>query len=182
MTKRACLRSHLGTCAAPYRKISEPEYQYLVKSADYLLKGKNQDLITDLQKEMETFAASEEYEKALVTRDRIAAIENLSERQYVQRQKKSDEHIVNYLVSGDTVYLILFHVERGSLTSKEEYVFPETEDFLDEFILQYYSSTKPPNEPDTPLTSRSGMEDYLTHLRKTHVTLTIPKQGEKTSS
>jgi len=180
MTKRACLRSHLGTCAAPCTgKISEPEYQYLVKSADYLLKGKSQDLIYDLRKEMETFAAAEEYEKALVIRDRIAAIENLSERQYVQRQKKSDEHIINYLVSGDTVYLILFHVERGSLTSKEEFVFPETEDFLDEFILQYYSSTKPPNELILPSLPGSGMEEYLTHIRGSHVTLTIPKQGEK---
>ena len=179
MTKRACLRSHLGTCAAPCTgKISEPEYQYLVKSADYLLKGKSQDLIYDLRKEMETFAAAEEYEKALVIRDRIAAIENLSERQYVQRQKKSDEHIINYLVSGDTVYLILFHVERGSLTSKEEFVFPETEDFLDEFILQYYSSTKPPNELILPSLPGSGMEEYLTHIRGSHVTLTIPKQGK----
>jgi len=180
MTKRACLRSHLGTCAAPCTgKISEPEYQYLVKSADYLLKGKNQDLIADLKKEMATLAEHEEYEKALIIRDRIAAIENLSQRQYVQRQKRSDEHVINYLVSGETVYLILFHVERGSLTSKEEYVFPETEDFLDEFILQYYSTNKPPNELILPSLPGSGISEYLTHIRGTHVTLTIPKQGEK---
>ena len=162
-----------------HRKNIEPEYQYWLKVQTYLLKGKNQDLIADLKKEMQACADSEEYEKALVIRDRIVAIENLSERQYVQRQKKSDEHIINYLVSGDMVYLILFHVERGSLTSKEEFVFPETEDFLDEFILQYYSSVKPPNELILPALPGSGMEEYLTHLRGTHVTLTVPKQGEK---
>ncbi|HOJ95924.1 MAG TPA: excinuclease ABC subunit UvrC [Methanospirillum sp.] len=180
MTKRACLRSHLGTCAAPcIGKISEPEYQYLVKSADYLLKGKNQDLITDLKKEMTRLAEHEEYEKALIIRDRIAAIEHLSQRQYVQRQTRSDEHVINYLVSGETVYLILFHVERGSLTSKEEFVFPETEEFLDEFILQYYSTNKPPNELILPSLPGSGISEYLTHIRGTHVTLTVPKQGEK---
>ncbi|NLV26264.1 MAG: excinuclease ABC subunit C [Methanomicrobiales archaeon] len=180
MTKRACLRSHLGTCAAPCTgKISESEYQYLVKGADLLLKGKNQDLISNLQKEMQGYAESEEYEKALVLRDRISAIENLSERQYVQRQKKADEHIINYIVSGETVYLILFLVERGSLTSKEEFVFPQTEDFLDEFILQYYATNKPPNELILPELPGSGIQEYLARLRGTHVSVTVPKQGEK---
>jgi len=180
MTKRACLRSHLGTCAAPCTgQISEPEYQYLVKSADLLLKGKNHDLTSDLRKEMQSHALAEEYEKALVIRDRITAIENLSERQYVQRQKKADEHIINYMVSGETVYLILFLVERGSLTSKEEFAFPETEDFIDEFILQYYSTNKPPNELILPIMPGSGIPEYLAHVRGTNVTITVPKQGEK---
>jgi len=180
MTRRACLRSHMGTCAAPcIGKISEHEYQNLVKSADYLLRGKNQDLIADLHKEMQTYAEAEEYEKALILRDRIAAIENLSKRQYVQRQKRSDEHIINYLVCGEMVYLILFHVERGTLTSKEEYVFPENEDFLSEFILQYYSSNKPPHELILPSSPDSPIIDFLTEIRGSQVTITIPKQGEK---
>ncbi|PWR73301.1 excinuclease ABC subunit UvrC [Methanospirillum stamsii] len=180
ITKRACLRSHLGTCAAPcIGKISEPEYQYLVKSADLLLRGKNQDLISSLKEEMQNFSDSEEFEKALVLRNRIQAIENLSERQYVQRQKKADEHIINYIISGDMVYLILFHVERGSLTSKEEFVFQETEDFLDEFILQYYATNKPPNELILPIQPEQGIQEYLMHIRGTNVTITVPKQGEK---
>lgn len=180
MTKRACLRSHLGTCASPCSgMISEPEYKYLVKNAELLLKGKNRDLIAELQDEMKTLAAQEEYEKALIIRDRITAIEHLSERQYVQRQKQADEHVINYILSGDLVYLILFHVERGSLTSKEEFTFPQTEEYLDEFILQYYSGSKPPHELILPVEPGSGIKDFLSHMRGTQVTLTIPKQGEK---
>ena len=88
MTKRACLRSHLGTCAAPCTgKISEPEYQYLVKSADYLLKGKSQDLIYDLRKEMETFAAAEEYEKTQGITDRMAPMANFQNDRRFPNQK-----------------------------------------------------------------------------------------------
>lgn len=180
MNRRSCLRSHLGTCAAPCTgKISEPEYEYLVKNADLLLKGKNQDLISELKIRMESYAASQEFEKALVIRDQIQAIGNLSQRQYVQRQKQADEHIINYIVSGETVYLILFLVERGTLTSKEEFVFPQSEEFLDEFLLQYYATNRPPHELILPAEPETDMHEYLAQMRGSQVILTVPRQGEK---
>ena len=180
MTKRACLRSHMGTCAAPCTgMVSEPDYQYLVKNADLLLKGKNQALLDQLRSDMQIYAESEEYEKALTIRDRISAIEKLSERQYVQRQKTTDEHVINFIQSGDIIFLILFLVECGTLTSKEEFTFPFNEDFLDEFILQYYANEKPPKELILPSPPGSAIEEYLTHLRGSNVIITIPKQGEK---
>jgi excinuclease ABC subunit C len=180
MSKRACLRYHMGTCAAPCTGlVSEPEYQYLIKNADLLLKGKNKDLLDQLRSDMQLYSESESYEKALILRDRISAIEKLSEHQNVKRQKSSDENIINYITTGEIVYLILFLVEKGTLTSKEEFIFPLTEDFLDEFILQYYSNEKPPKELIIPVSPGSIIEDYLTLLRGSHVTITVPKQGEK---
>ena len=180
MTKRACLRAHLGTCSAPCQgKVSEPDYQYQIRSADLLLKGKNQDLISTLKEEMAHHAEREEFEQALALRDQITAIERLSERQYVQRQKQANEHIINYQIVSGTVYLILFTIERGTLTSKEDFVFPESEDFLTEFIIQYYSSVKPPHELILPEMPDDNIEEYLSGIRGTHVTLTIPVQGAK---
>lgn len=180
MTRRPCLRSHLGTCAAPCQgSILEPEYRYQVKNADLLLKGKNQDLITELKKRMSEHADREEFEQALTIRDQITAIERLSERQYVQRQKQANEHIINYEIVAGTVYLILFTVERGTLTSKEDFVFPETEEFLEEFIVQYYASVKPPHELILPMMPDESIQDYLSDIRGTRVLLTIPVQGAK---
>lgn len=180
MTKRACLRSHLGTCSAPCQgKVSEPEYQYQVKSADLLLKGKNQDLIANLKSEMADHSEQQDFEAALAIRDQIVAIEHLSQRQYVQRQKQANEHIINYQIVSGTVYLILFTIERGTLTSKEEFIFPDTEDFLEEFIIQYYAGVKPPNELILPEMPDSTIEEYLSSIRETKVTLTIPVQGAK---
>jgi excinuclease ABC subunit C len=180
MTKRACLRSHLGTCSSPCQGIiSEPEYQYQVRSADLLLKGKNQDLIAELRETMNNHAQSEQYEQALIIRDQIAAIERLSERQYVQRQKQANEHIINYQTVAGTVYLILFTIERGTMTNKEEFVFSETEEFLEEFIIQYYATVKPPNELILPVLPDDTIKDYLSDIRGTQVIITVPKQGAK---
>ncbi|HWQ66014.1 MAG TPA: excinuclease ABC subunit UvrC [Methanospirillum sp.] len=180
MTKRACLRYHLGTCSAPCQGlVSEPEYQYQVKNADLLLKGKNQDLIHDLKDAMNVYAGSQQYEQALILRDQIASIERLSERQYVQRQKQANEHIINYIIVSDTVYLILFTIERGTLTSKEDFVFPDTEEFLEEFIIQYYATVRPPNELILPNPADDSVRDYLTSLRGTQVAITVPQKGAK---
>jgi excinuclease ABC subunit C len=180
MTKRACLRYHLGTCSAPCQgKVSEPEYRYMVSSADLLLRGKNQDLVAGLRDSMSLHAQEQEYEKALSLRNQITAIERLSERQVVQRQKQADEHIIHFQVSSGTVYLILFTIERGTLTSKEEFIFPETEDFLEEFIVQYYAGVKPPHELILPEIPDPSVAEYLSGIRGTRVTITVPKQGEK---
>ena len=180
MTKRACLRYHLGTCSAPCQgKVSESEYQYQIHRADLLLRGKNQDLVADLKTEMTRHAEDEQYEQALSIRDQIIAIERLSERQYVQRQKQANEHIINYHIAAGMVYLILFTIERGTLTSKEEYVFPETEEFLEEFIVQYYAGVKPPHELILPEIPENSLEEYLSDIRGTRVTITMPRQGDK---
>lgn len=180
MSHRACLRYHLGTCSAPCSgKISEPDYQYLIKNADLLLKGKNKDLLEQLRIDMHSFSDTEEYEKALNLRDMISAIERLSEHQNVKRQKTSDEHIINFMRSGDMIYLILFQVERGTLTGKEEFIFKYSEDFLEEFIIQYYSTVKPPKELIMPDFPEDIIAEYLTQLRGSQVVITIPKQGEK---
>ncbi len=180
MTKRACLRSHMGTCLAPCKgEISEQEYQNQVHQADLLLKGRNQDLTDELRAGMNRCAAEEMFEQALVIRDQIAAIDRLSERQYVQRQKQANEHIINFQVAGETVYLILFTIERGTLTSKEEFVFPETEDFLEEFIIQYYAGAQPPHDLILPVLPDPSVQEYLSSIRGSRVTITVPKQGDK---
>jgi excinuclease ABC subunit C len=159
--------------------VTEPEYEYQIRNADLLLKGKNQNLIAELKEKMAEYAEREEFEYALTIRDQIAAIEHLSERQYVMRQKQANEHIINYQIVAGTVYLILFTIERGTLTSKEEYVFPDTEDFLEEFIIQYYASMKPPGELILPETPDETIQEYLSNIRGARVTITVPVQGAK---
>ncbi len=180
MNRKSCLRYHLGTCSAPCQeKISEPEYQYLIRDAELLLKGKNQDLISELRARMEDCSAKNEFEQALVLRDQIQAIKRLSERQYVQRQKREDEHIINFQVSSGTVYLMLFSVEKGILAGKEEYRFDWNEDAIEEFLVQYYAGVTPPHELILPHEVDPSLAEYLSAIRGTNVSVVVPKHGAK---
>ena len=41
----------------------------------------------------------------------------------MQRQHTFDEDIINYLVRDETVYLMLFNIYKGTLSTKNELVF-----------------------------------------------------------
>jgi excinuclease ABC subunit C len=180
LRKRPCLRAHLGSCAAPCTgRISEEEYAYQVKNAEKLLQGKNTELLSDMRKDMQKHSDELLFERALSLRDQIQAIEHLSERQYVLRNTAEHEHVIHYAVHAEQVYLMLFSVERGCLTHKENFVFERTEEFLDEFLIQYYSDHMPPQELILPEEPDEAMETYLSKKRGSRVNITVPKRGDK---
>ncbi len=140
LPKRACLRYHMGSCSGPcIGAVSVEEYQVQVERATALLRGKGADLLTTLQDEMAECSRRMEYEHALRLRNQIAAIAGLSERQHVARPRETDEDVIGYTVSGDTMYLMVFTVEQGLLSGKQEYSFDYREDAFDEFLVQYYA-------------------------------------------
>ncbi len=180
LPKRACLRYHMGVCSGPcIENIPVEEYGEKVKRAASVLKGNIRELIESLETEMKELAAKQQFEQAMELRDEIAALEFLQEKQNVERQKKHDEDILNYLVKDNTVYLMLFKVYKGTLEDKQDYVFACGEDFLEEFLVQYYSENEPPGELILPEPLDESMTDFLAHVRGQKVKVTVPKQGEK---
>jgi len=181
MKKRPCLRYHIGNCSGPCQgAISYQEYQYQVKKAEMLLKGKNTELVSELRTDMEISSQNLDFERAMQIRDQITAIQHLTNRQNIQRQNEALEHVINFIVRDGIVYLLLFTVEKGTLASKEEYVFKETPEFFDEFFVQYYGENTPPKEIIIPVMPQdTSMDAYLSHQRGTKVLLTVPKQGIK---
>lgn len=180
MPKRACLRYHLGHCTGPcIGCIGESEYRERVMRAASTLAGKTDELLQSLKKEMNEFAAQQEYERAIQLRDEIYALEHLQERQQVERNRKYDQDIISYKIEGASVYLMLFRVYHGTLEGKEDFVFSHGENFFEEFLVQYYSEREPPEELilDEPIDQ--SLVDFLTHLKGKNVRVTVPKQGEK---
>lgn len=180
LPKRACLRYHIAACSGPcIGNISEEEYGERVKKAISVLKGNIKELIESMEKEMREAAANQRFERAMELRDEIAALENLQEKQNMERQKKYDEDILNYMVKDNTVYLMLFKVYKGTLEEKQDYVFSFSETFLEEFLVQYYSENEVPEELILPEPLEASLEEFLAHVRGKKVKITVPKQGEK---
>ncbi len=180
LPRRACLRYHLGHCSGPcIGEITEIEYKQRVARAESALKGNILSLLASLKEEMAESASRQEYERALDLRDEIAALEGLQERQFAERKKKLDEDILNYLIQGGNVYLMLFKVYKGTLEGKEDFVFAHNDDFLEEFLVQYYSANEPPEELILPEALDEPLEEFLAQRKGKKVRITVPKQGEK---
>jgi excinuclease ABC subunit C len=180
LKRRACLRYHIQTCSGPCIGAVTPcDYGEQVRKAAMVLRGKSGELVPQLKEEMANFSQTRNYELALKVRDEISAIERLGGRQDVSRPTGAEEDIVNYLIEEGRVYLMVFPVHAGTLANKKEFVFDYQEEFLEEFLVQYYSMTEPPPELILPDQVSEPMEEFLSMKRGKKVTVTVPVRGAK---
>ena len=94
LPKRACLRYSIGLCSAPCTgSITKMGYLNDVTSAKMVLEGKNKELMKRLKKRMKKLSNVQNYELALEVREQLSALNYLSERQKMERQKNYDEDI-----------------------------------------------------------------------------------------
>jgi excinuclease ABC subunit C len=178
--KRPCLRYHLGHCSGPcLGQISRADYKARASRAASALSGRTDELLPSLQKEMADLSSRQEFERALQLRDEILALQRLQERQQVERSRRYDQDVISYRVEGSSVYLMLFRVYRGTLEGKEDYVFPQGDSFLEEFLVQYYSEREPPEEIILEQPLEPSLIDFLSHQKGKKVKATVPRQGEK---
>ena len=62
---------------------------------------------------------------------------------------------------------------------KQEYVFDEQEDVLEEFIVQYYSENEPPSELVLPEELDGALIEFLSAIKGKKVRVSVPKRGAK---
>jgi len=180
LPKKECLRYHINLCSAPcINKITKEDYQKNIIAVEKVLSGKSFEIITTLDKSMKNYSKNQNFEKALEIREQIKALEYIEQKQNMQRQKNYDEDIINYIEKNDSIYLMLFNIHKGILDNKKKYVFQINPNFLEEFILQYYSENIIPKELILPKKISDSLLEYLTQKKGSKVNFIIPKQGEK---
>ncbi len=161
--------------------IDKNEYLIRIEHARQILKGKVDELIVELKTKMKAASISKNYEYALTMRNQIAALESLKEKQVMELTKAVDAHIINYTLSGNEVYLLVFTIRQGVLDEKQAFHFTYHEGFLDEFILQFYNHAPLPKEILVPQAVDPALAEYLTKKRGGKVSITIPVQGDRRS-
>ena len=179
---KECIRYSIGLCSAPcILKISKSDYEKNIKSAELILKGKINDLIRVLFNEMKEFSRNQEYERALGIKSQIEAIKNLEERQKMERQIKYDEDLINYVLHEGKVYLMIFKSKKGIIENKIDFDFEESPNFLEEFIVQYYSEKETiiPKRIILPIKVEKILQDYLQKISKRRIKIETPIKGDK---
>ena len=180
LPKRACLRFHINLCQAPcIGNISSSKYQNNIMLINSILKGNTSKIIKSLTSDMQTASDKLNFERAMELRNQIEAIKLLNEKQAMERKKKFNEDIINFIVKNDRIYLILFNVYKGTLENKQEFEFDYNTDFLDEFLVQYYSENMIPKELILPAQIDQSLHEFLELKRESKVKVTIPQKGEK---
>jgi len=82
--KRPCVRSEIGRCLAicclknpPEKDPREKIYKKNIRAIGNILRGRKQDVIKHLEREMHVYSKAQNFEKAKEARDRLWALENI---------------------------------------------------------------------------------------------------------
>jgi len=180
LPKKPCLRYSIGICSAPcINRIKEEEYNENIESAKQVINGRIDEVIKNIEQKMSKASKNLEYERAINFRNQIDSLDYLKEKQNVERNRKYNEDIINYIIKNNKVYLVVFNIFKGTLSNKQEYIFENIENFLEQFLKQYYSENEIPKEIIVPDKIDESIEEYLSFKKKSKVSITIPKHGEK---
>ncbi|MCL1065284.1 excinuclease ABC subunit UvrC [Shewanella olleyana] len=140
---RPCLQYQLERCSAPcVGRISDEDYAGQVKLASLFLRGKDQQVISELVAKMDTAANEMEYESAAQYRDQITALRRVAEQQEVSNHKGDMDVIGVHYASGIVCFHLLF-IRDGKIFGSRSY-YPtvpaetELEEVLVSFIGQFY--------------------------------------------
>ncbi len=185
---RACLNYHIKKCLAPCMGyVSKEEYMKQINQISMLLDGKIDTIIKELEKDMNVFSENLEFEKAAEIRDRILAIERVSEKQKVSNISENNIDVIGLYKNEVTVCIEMFFIRNSKMIGREHYFFDELKDMSEEeiisgFIKQYYLDKKDfPNKIMIRynLEEKEILEHWLSNNANRKVEIKSPQKGEK---
>ncbi|KXA10003.1 excinuclease ABC, C subunit [Clostridium perfringens] len=185
---RACLNYHINLCKAPCAGyISKAEYWEMIDEIINILNGTDTSIIKNLKLEMEKAAEELEFEKAAKIRDRILAIELISEKQKMFTVKEGDEDFIDLYTDEKDGCAQVFFVREGKVTGREHFMIENISDdpvkeVISSFIASFYGGTAQiPKTIYVPeeIEDQELIEKFLTEKRGSKVWIKVPKKGDK---
>lgn len=184
---RPCLNFFIKQCCAPCRgKISAEEYEDIVEEAVDFLKGGKPFSKKELTQRMEQAAENLEFEKAARLRDRIQAIERVSQKQKVVMSRVPVQDVIAMARVGEKAAVEVFRFTNGRLHDQESFLLGEIDtepEARQEFVERYYTMRPDAIPPviamDEPAEDMELLGQWLSERAGRKVTLQIPQRGEQ---
>jgi excinuclease ABC subunit C len=144
--KRPCLQYHIKRCLAPCVGLqSESEYDAMIDEAVLFLEGKQDTLLSRLNREMDEAAESYSYEAAARIRDRLVQLRRVTENQKVVWKSRLDMDLIAIARSRGQACMQVFFVRGGKLIGQESFILDGVHDqsdgqLMDDFLKQFYTA------------------------------------------
>lgn len=186
LNKRPCLNYYIKNCSAPCcSMIKHSDYLDSVQNALKFIKSGSGASLQELKEQMQTASDNFEFERAAILRDRIFAIEKITEKQKVVSSTYKNQDVIAAVNDKGTICFEVFEFRNGDLVDRREFVEPLIDEPIEsrtEFILAYYSNSDYiPNRIiiDVNLEERETLEQILCEKAGRNVAIILPQKGEQ---
>jgi len=172
------LQNRYPELLGPTNKI---EYKKTIEKIVQFLHGDYEKILKDLKGRMDLRSHAMEYEKAARIRDKIQAIEKLSEKQKVISTKLENEDIISMAKEKDVACINLLLIRLGKLIDSKNFILKNIQDQNDTEIFQVFLERYYAQTTDTPKTiilpikmkNKNSIENWL------KLKIVIPQKGKK---
>ncbi|MDY3859167.1 MAG: excinuclease ABC subunit UvrC [Candidatus Limivicinus sp.] len=185
--ERPCLNYHMGSCAGwCLRDSSAEDYRKRMMQAALILEGKSKELTVELKSQMEQAAGELRFERAAELRDRLRAIEALTNRQRVIATAFADTDAIGFCRGAKSCFAVLHFVD-GSLVGKDVEMMDEPleddSEAMSDLVRQYYTAHRGgwPKSILLPceIDDREDMERLLSEASGRRIYIETPRRGER---
>ena len=185
---RPCLNYHIKKCLAPCMGyVSKEEYRKQIDEIIMLLEGKTDKIIKDLKQEMEELSKNMQFEKAAYIRDKIIAIERISEKQKVSNINENDIDVIGIAKNEFEVCIEIFFVRKSKMVGRDHFFLQNMQDekeeeIISEFVKQYYIGNEILPQKimiKEQIEDKELIEESLSKQANRKVEIKTPQKGEK---
>lgn len=185
---RPCMQYEIGRCLAPCAgQCTQKEYNELVKQAISFLNGNTSAVKKYLRERMTGAAENREYELAAMYRDRIKAMDEITEHQSAVQKNDVLTDVWAVTTNMKDALLYVLHLREGKIVNGKKYLLQGEGDgnpseLLSQFLLQIYDDIlKIPRDIylNQNIPDADEMEQWLREKRKAAASISVPMRGEK---
>lgn len=187
--RRVCLNYHIGLCSGPCQnKVSKQEYMEYVKGMCDFLSGKTAEIRKKYEDEMKAAAENMNFELAAKLRDRIYALDRISQEQKVENLNGENCDVISVAKNNVNACIQVFFMRGGKILGREFYILEgageeEETNLIQAFISQFYGKeslipSKIYTDPELPAEDCALLEKMLSGLSGRKCKIINAKRGE----
>jgi len=181
-----CLQYFIKRSLAPCdARVTHEEYMEVVRQAIDFLRGRLGAVEKGIAGEMAAAAAAQQFEKAALLRDRLAAVGHVHERQVARIEGGEAFDVIGLHQGEPGANVQVFRVREGAVVDRQAFYVEnaagrDPAEVLEEFLLEFYwdGATIPP-QVVAPLEESAGVAALLAARRGAGVTVRVAKRGPK---
>ncbi len=181
-----CLQYFIKRSLAPCdARVSHEQYMEVVQQAIDFLRGRLGAVEKGIAAEMAAAAVAQEFERAGMLRDRLAAVGHVHERQVARIETGEAFDVIGLYQGEPGANVQVFRVRDGAVVDRQAFYVEnaagrDPAEVMEEFLLEFYwdGATIPP-QVVAPLEESEGVAALLAARRGAGVTVRAAKRGPK---
>ncbi len=185
--ERPCILYQIKRCSGPcVGYVTKEDYQQTVDDAIEFVSGKSRRIQKNLSNQMEKASEELDFEKAVILRDRIKALNIIQSSQRINEANLVEADVIaGYKESGKACIQVFFY--RSKQNWGNQAFFPKHDpdeklgEIIDSFVSQFYENKSVPSSIilSEEIKEKVLIEKTLSNKEGKQITISVAKQGSK---